>query len=110
RVVGERVVEDVALGSRVEPADERGGGGGLRDVGRVRHDPGVRRQRGGRVLGDGRGERVGAPQQRRVLGQPQRERLGRVHERLVAGGVALGLAVEGVGELVEARGERRGQQ
>ena len=107
-LVGERVVEDVALG--VEAAHERGGGGGLRDVGRVRHDPGVRGQRRGGVLGDGRGERVGAPQQRRVLGQPQRERLGRVHERLVAGGVALGLAVEGVGELVEARGERRGQQ
>jgi hypothetical protein len=76
-------------------SDERGGRGGLRDVGRVRHDPACVASAAAACSGDGRGERVGAPQQRRVLGQPQRERLGRVHERLVAGCVALGLGVEG---------------
>ncbi len=53
---------------------------------------------------------VGAPQQRGVVGEAQRQRLGRVHERLVAGLVALGLGVEDVGQRVQPRVERGVEQ
>ena len=53
------------------------------------------------VPGDAGGHVVEAPQQRGALGEAQRERLGRVDERLVLHVVALGLAVELVGDHVE---------